>query len=95
MGETMNFAFAIFKYFPFGGLQRDMLRMAVCAAGRGHRVTVFTASWKGEEPPEGIQVRILKARGWTNQEIAEHLNTSPNTIKKHISQAMKKLKVES
>ena len=62
----MNFAFAIFKYFPFGGLQRDMLRMAECAVGRGHRVTVFTASWKGEEPPDGIQVRILKVRGWSN-----------------------------
>lgn len=66
MGDSMNFAFAIFKYFPFGGLQRDMLRMAECAAGRGHRVTVFTASWKGEEPPDGIQVRILKVRGWSN-----------------------------
>lgn len=40
-------------------------------------------------------VAMLAARNWTNQEIAEHLNTSPNTIKKHISQAMKKLKVEN
>ena len=49
----MNFAFAIFKYFPFGGLQRDMLRMAEAAVRRGHRVTVFASSWDGDPPPDG------------------------------------------
>ena len=38
---------------------------------------------------------MLAARNWTNPEIAEHLNISPNTVKRHISQAMKKLKVEN
>ena len=32
----MRFAFASFKYFPYGGLEKDMLRMAECAALRGH-----------------------------------------------------------
>ena len=41
----MRFAFALFKYFPFGGLQSDMLRIAECAAARGHEVTVFTGAW--------------------------------------------------
>ncbi len=62
----MNAAFAIFKYFPFGGLQRDMLRIAACAAGRGHRVTVFTTSWKGDPPPEGVTVRLLPVSAWSN-----------------------------
>ena len=34
---------------------------------------------------------MLAARGWTNQEIAKHLSISPNTVKWHISQVMKKL----
>lgn len=40
-------------------------------------------------------IAMLAARGWTTQEIGEHLNISGNTVKAHISQAMKKLKVEN
>lgn len=36
---------------------------------------------------------MLAARGWTNQEIAEHLHISANTVKSHISEAMRKLHV--
>ena len=38
---------------------------------------------------------MLAARGWTNQEIAEHLHISVNTVKNHISEAMRKLDVEN
>ena len=38
---------------------------------------------------------MLAARNWTNQQIAEHMNISVNTVKRHISQAMKKLHVET
>ena len=38
---------------------------------------------------------MLAARGWTNQEIAEYMNISANTVKIHISDAMKKLHVEN
>lgn len=37
---------------------------------------------------------MLAAREWTNQEIAAHMKISPNTVKRHLSQAMKKLGVE-
>lgn len=40
-----------------------------------------------------FSMAMLAARGWTNQEIAEHLNISANTVKSHISEAMKKLNV--
>lgn len=62
----MRFAFALFKYFPFGGLQRDMLRIAECAAGRGHEVTIFTGAWEGEAPRSGISVRLLETGGGSN-----------------------------
>ena len=35
----MNLAFALFRYFPYGGLQRDMLRIARECAGMGWRKT--------------------------------------------------------
>ena len=40
-------------------------------------------------------VCMLAARGWTTREIARHLNISANTAKRHISEAMKKLKVKN
>lgn len=40
-------------------------------------------------------IAMLAARGWTTQEIAQHLNISANTAKRHISEAMKKLKVKN
>lgn len=40
-------------------------------------------------------IAMLAARDWTNQEIAEHLNISANTVKSHVSEAMRKLNVET
>ena len=36
---------------------------------------------------------MLAARNWANQEIAQYLNLSVNTVKHHLSKAMKKLNV--
>ncbi len=38
-------------------------------------------------------VAMLAARGWTNQEIAEHMDLSANTVKRYISLALQKLGV--
>nr|WP_275955278.1 helix-turn-helix transcriptional regulator [Merdimmobilis hominis] len=40
-------------------------------------------------------IAMLAARSWTTQEIAKHLNISANTVKGHISEAMRKLHVET
>lgn len=54
----MKLAIAIFRYFPFGGLQRDMLAIAQEALARGHQVTVFCGAWQGEQPA-GLEVREI------------------------------------
>lgn len=56
----MKLAFAIFRYFPFGGLQRTALNMALEAVSRGHHVVIFCGEWQGDVP-QGIEVRILRA----------------------------------
>ena len=37
---------------------------------------------------------MLAARGWTNQEIADYMGLSPNTVKRYISNAMTALGIE-
>ena len=61
----MKFAFIIFKYFPYGGMQRDMLRTANELLKRRHTVEVFTMSWQGEVPA-GIPVNVLPQTGLFN-----------------------------
>ena len=46
----MIVALCLYKYFPFGGLQRDFMRIASTVAARGHHVRVYTQSWEGECP---------------------------------------------
>lgn len=61
----MQLAFVLFKYFPFGGLQRDFLRIAQACQARGHAIRVYTLSWQGEVPP-GFEVLIVPVRALTN-----------------------------
>lgn len=61
----MRLAFCLFRYFPFGGLQRDFLRIAQACRERGHKVDVYTMAWEGAVP-EGISLHLLKVSGLTN-----------------------------
>jgi UDP-glucose:(heptosyl)LPS alpha-1,3-glucosyltransferase len=58
-------AFAIQRYFRFGGLQRDLLRVALACCERGHEVHILAAAWEGPQPAD-VRVHLLPARGWTN-----------------------------
>jgi UDP-glucose:(heptosyl)LPS alpha-1,3-glucosyltransferase len=61
----MRFALAIVKLFPWGGLQRDCLRLARALQDRGHEATIFTSSAEGPLPAD-IAIEILPARTVTN-----------------------------
>lgn len=61
----MKLAFVLFEYFPYGGLQRDMLAIAETATARGHAVTVLTRVWHGE-PPRGPKLERVAVRGASN-----------------------------
>lgn len=61
----MQLAFTLFKYFPFGGLQRDFLRIALACQARGHGIRVYTLSWQGEVPA-GFEVVTVPVRALTN-----------------------------
>ncbi|MFN3234820.1 MAG: glycosyltransferase family 4 protein [Gammaproteobacteria bacterium] len=61
----MKLAFCIFKYFPFGGLQRDFIQAVSHAHAKGHDVDVYTMSWEGEKP-SGINIHIIPKKGISN-----------------------------
>ncbi len=61
----MKFAFIIFKYFPYGGMQRDMLRTANELVKRGHAVEIFSMTWQGDLPSH-IKMHELPQKAWFN-----------------------------
>jgi len=61
----MQLAFCLFKYFPYGGLQRDFLRIALACQARGHGIRVYTLEWQGDVPP-GFDVQRVPVRAWQN-----------------------------
>lgn len=69
----MKFAFVIFKYFPYGGVQRDMLRIARECAARGHTVKIYTGQWHGEQPDGAIEVACLPFSGLFNHQRHQQL----------------------
>lgn len=61
----MQLAFLLYKYFPFGGLQRDFIRIAQECQKRGHAIRVYTMGWEGERPA-GFDIRLIKVRALTS-----------------------------
>lgn len=61
----MKLAFVLFNYFPYGGLERDMLAIASACAAKGHCVTIYTQSWIGDRPAN-ITVKEIAVHGFTN-----------------------------
>ncbi|WP_349616367.1 glycosyltransferase family 4 protein [Azotobacter salinestris] len=61
----MQLAFILYKYFPFGGLQRDFMRIALECQRRGHAIRVYSMIWEGEIPP-GFEVLIAPIRALFN-----------------------------
>ncbi|SFA78003.1 glycosyltransferase family 4 protein [Azotobacter beijerinckii] len=61
----MQLAFILYKYFPFGGLQRDFLRIALECQRRGHAIRVYSLFWEGETPA-GFEVLIAPVKALFN-----------------------------
>lgn len=65
----------------------------------------FSAGWRkihnpetGHDVADGLTTTefaaaMLAARGWTNQEIAQHMNISSHTVKRYISTVLQKLNI--
>ncbi|MEX0741125.1 MAG: glycosyltransferase family 4 protein [Pseudohongiella sp.] len=51
----MTLAFLIYQYFPYGGQQRDFMRIAQRCLAAGYQIRVYCLGWQGETP-EGVTV---------------------------------------
>lgn len=61
----MKLAFCIFKYFSFGGLERNFLRITEACLARGHEIHIYTMDWQGRQP-DGLKVTEVPFSGFSN-----------------------------
>jgi UDP-glucose:(heptosyl)LPS alpha-1,3-glucosyltransferase len=61
----MKLAFCLFEYFPYGGLQRECVRIASACAAAGADVTILTREWQGDRPQD-CTVKLFPSKGMTN-----------------------------
>ena len=80
----MQLAFCIYKFFPFGGLQRDFLQIATACQARGHQIRVYVMDWQGDKPT-GFDIIIVPKKGLFNHSrnqayyhwVKTHLQANP------------------
>ena len=78
----MKLAFCLYKYFPFGGLQRDFLRIAMACQVRGHSIRVYVLEWEGETPA-GFEVVQVPVNAWSN---ARRYEKFTRWVRQHMKQ---------
>lgn len=61
----MRLAFVVSLWFPYGGMQRSLLRIAQACVARGHEVDIYTGEWQGDRP-DNIGVIELDTNAATN-----------------------------
>ena len=58
-------AILLYRYFPYGGLQKDFLGITKELLARCHEIKVYTRSWEGDVP-ENLDVVELGEKGFSN-----------------------------
>ena len=64
----MKLAFAMYRYFPHGGLTRDAIAIARACRQRGHEVTMYAAECRSSinDDNVGVNLRLLPTTAITN-----------------------------
>jgi len=64
-GRHVKLVFCLFYFFPYGGQQRDFLKIAEICQHRGHSIHVLVMDVAGDFPP-GFMVTQIKSHGLSN-----------------------------
>ena len=81
-GCTGKVAVSIYRYFPHGGLQKDMMNVVTALRSRNIDVTVFCMSWEASEIPENVTVRRLRLSGSSSARRAHKFDLALNRVLK-------------
>ncbi len=63
--QPLRLAMVLFRYFPWGGMQANFLRIAKACLARGYGVDVYTLDWQGDHT-DGLKLKIIKVQGRQN-----------------------------
>ena len=77
----MMLNFALFNYFPYGGLQRDFLKTALECHRLGYAITVYTTAWTGLRPTE-FNIHTIPVKGSSNHQRMNNFQAEIVRIKK-------------
>lgn len=61
----MKVAFLINNFYPYGGMEKNFLRIVYACLEKGFDVQIFTMSWTGDQP-KGADVVLVPFKGITN-----------------------------
>lgn len=75
----MKIAFCLHDYFPYGGMQRDFMRIARASQDKGNDIRVYTFSWE-VEPVPGFELVIVPRIGLSNHSSNENFS---KWVRKH------------
>jgi UDP-glucose:(heptosyl)LPS alpha-1,3-glucosyltransferase len=70
----MKLSFLIYKYFPYGGQQRDLFKIILSCLDRGHKVEVYTLNWQGDVP-QGVEVKIVPVKALSRIKLYQRFTT--------------------
>jgi UDP-glucose:(heptosyl)LPS alpha-1,3-glucosyltransferase len=88
INKSKKFVLIIFKYFPYGGAQRDLLQLAkkLC---KNHAVEIVCMDWDGNYPKEkNISVKIIQSYSFFNyrrylefkNKVSQYIGNKTNVI---------------
>ena len=83
MKQARKIAILLYRYFPYGGLQRDFLEVGKELQSRGITFKVFTRRWEGSIP-DGFSVEEIGQRGLSN--FSKNRKLESNIIDPYIGQ---------
>ena len=66
----MRIAFCIFKYFPYGGIQRDLLKMGRECRARGMAVRIYANRWLAP-PPDDMELCVVPVKALSRHVLYE------------------------
>ena len=66
----MQIAFCIFKYFPYGGIQRDLLKMGRECRARGMAVRIYAIRWLAP-PPDDMELCVVPVKALSRHVLYE------------------------